>query len=112
MCRFPRPGKNCYSHYIYEEDENAEMEAGVPAEENRAIRERIQATPNRYLKFQNLTMVPTMKSSARFLTSLGRTMSTYGERHFLHIPAPSATGKRRSPTEQLFTPITPFATAG
>jgi hypothetical protein len=41
-------------HWVYEEDKNAEMEAGIPAEENRAIRERIEATPDRYLEIRGL----------------------------------------------------------
>ena len=41
-------------YWVYEKDENAEMEAGIPAEENRAIRERIEATPDRYLEIPEL----------------------------------------------------------
>ena len=41
-------------YWVYEKDENAEMEAGIPAEENRAIRERIEATPDRYLEIPGL----------------------------------------------------------
>jgi Uncharacterised protein family (UPF0158) len=41
--------------WIYHDDEDAEMEAGVPAEENRVLRERISAAPERYLEIIGLS---------------------------------------------------------
>ncbi len=40
--------------WVYEDDEDAYMEAGVPADDNRAARESIEATPNRYLEIPGL----------------------------------------------------------
>ena len=36
--------------WVYEDDEDAESIANIPAEENRALREAIEATPSRYLE--------------------------------------------------------------
>ena len=41
-------------YWVYEEDKYAEMEAGVPAEENRALRERIESAPEQYLEIPGL----------------------------------------------------------
>ena len=38
----------------FESDEDAEMYAGFPAEENRAVRQRIEAAPERYLDIPGL----------------------------------------------------------
>jgi uncharacterized protein involved in copper resistance len=40
--------------WVFEEDEDADMAAGIPTEENRALRERIDATPDRYLEIPGL----------------------------------------------------------
>ncbi len=37
-------------HWVYEDDEDAESIVNIPAEENRVIREAIEAAPNRYLE--------------------------------------------------------------
>jgi hypothetical protein len=36
--------------WVFEEDEDAEMAAGIEPEENQAVRERIDASPERYLE--------------------------------------------------------------
>jgi len=40
---------------VYEDDEDASFEDGIPAEENRVMRERIEATPDRYLEISGLS---------------------------------------------------------
>ena len=40
--------------WFYEEDFDAEMEAGIPPEENQATRHRIEAMPDRYLEIPGL----------------------------------------------------------
>lgn len=40
--------------WVYEDDEEAEMEANIPAAENRALRQRIAAAPKRYLEIPGL----------------------------------------------------------
>ena len=40
--------------WVYENDEDAYMQTGIPAEDNRAIREKIEATPNHYLELPGL----------------------------------------------------------
>jgi hypothetical protein len=40
--------------WVYVEDDEAYMEAGIPAEENRQDRERIAAEPDRYLEIPGL----------------------------------------------------------
>ncbi len=40
--------------WVHENDEEADMEAGVPAEENRAARQRVEAAPERYLEIPGL----------------------------------------------------------
>jgi hypothetical protein len=40
--------------WVYEEDEEAEEEANIPAAENRALRERLGAAPGRYLEIPGL----------------------------------------------------------
>lgn len=40
--------------WVCEDDEHARMEAGIPAEENRARREGIEAAPDRYLEIPSL----------------------------------------------------------
>ena len=37
-------------HWMYEDDEDAESIVNIPAEENRVIREAIEAAPSRYLE--------------------------------------------------------------
>lgn len=40
--------------WIFETDEEAEMEAGIPADDNRRDRERIEAEPDRFLEIPGL----------------------------------------------------------
>ncbi len=40
--------------WVYENDEDADMEVGIPAEENRAVRQRIETAPERYLDIPGL----------------------------------------------------------
>jgi hypothetical protein len=40
--------------WVYENDEDAEAEAQIPAEENRAVRQRTEAAPERYLDIPGL----------------------------------------------------------
>ena len=40
--------------WIYETDDSAYMEAGIPADENRQDRERVTGDPDRYLEFPGL----------------------------------------------------------
>ena len=40
--------------WVYEDDEDAELVVGIPAEENRAVRQRIEAAPERYLEIPGL----------------------------------------------------------
>ena len=40
--------------WVYENDEDAESVAGIPPEENRALRERVEADPGRYLDIPRL----------------------------------------------------------
>ena len=41
--------------WVYEDDEDAMWEAGIPAEENRGRREQIEAAPDRYLEIPGLS---------------------------------------------------------
>lgn len=41
--------------WVYEDDEDAPWDAGIPAEENRELREQIKATPARYLEIPGLS---------------------------------------------------------
>ncbi len=40
--------------WVYENDEDAESVVGIPPEENRALRERVEADPGRYLDIPSL----------------------------------------------------------
>ncbi len=40
--------------WVYENDEDAEAEAQIPAEENRAVQQRVETTPERYLEIPGL----------------------------------------------------------
>lgn len=39
-----------YIRWLYDDDEEAESDLGVPAEENRVLREQVKATPSEYLE--------------------------------------------------------------
>ncbi len=41
-------------NWVYEKDEDAYMEAGVAPDDNRIMRERVEATPSRYLEIPGL----------------------------------------------------------
>ena len=41
-------------NWVYETDDGAYMEAGIPADENRQERERVVGNPDRYLKIPGL----------------------------------------------------------
>lgn len=41
--------------WVYDDDEEAEWMSGISAEENRAIRKRVEDEPERYLEIQGLT---------------------------------------------------------
>ncbi len=40
--------------WVYDDDENAYMEAGIPPEENAGIRQRVETSPDRYLEIPGL----------------------------------------------------------
>lgn len=40
--------------WVYKEDEDAQMEVGIPPAENQSLREHISASPGRYLKIPGL----------------------------------------------------------
>lgn len=41
--------------WVYEDDEDASWDAGIPAEENQGLRERVEAAPDRYLEISGLS---------------------------------------------------------
>lgn len=41
--------------WVYEDDEDARWDGGIPAERNRKLREQIKATPDRYLEIPGLS---------------------------------------------------------
>ena len=55
--------------WVYENDEHAEMEDGIPAVENKATRQRITETPDRFLEIPGLNHDDHHKILQEFLAS-------------------------------------------
>ena len=55
--------------WLYETDDDAEMEVGIPAEENRQEREAVDAAPERYLEIPGLDHDDHHRILRRFLVS-------------------------------------------
>ena len=55
--------------WVYETDDDAYMEAGIPAAENREERERVAAEPDRYLEIPGLDHDDHHRILKRFLRS-------------------------------------------
>lgn len=55
--------------WVYDDDEDASFEAGIPAEENRKLREQIKATPEQYLEIPGFSHGGHHKILREFLDS-------------------------------------------
>ena len=55
--------------WVYEDDEDADSVAGIPPEENRALRERVEADPARYLDIPSLDSADYNRMLRDFLRS-------------------------------------------